>query len=97
MATYAVNSDQIAASSAHVVATGERIRGEVATMMAELAALQDTWGGVASAGFVECATQWRATQAQVEAALDTIGAQLAHAATVYADAEARSTAIFVGG
>lgn len=97
MATYAVNSDQISASSAHVVATGERIRAEVATMMTELAGLQDTWGGVASAGFADCATQWRATQAQVESALDTIGAQLAQAAGIYAEAEARSTAIFVGG
>lgn len=97
MATYAVNSDQIASSSAHVVATGERIRAEVATMMLDLTGLQDTWGGVASAGFAECATQWRLTQAQVEAALDTIGGQLAHAAAVYADAEARSTAIFAGG
>ena len=94
MAIYTVNSDQVAASAARVTASGERIRAEVSAMMADLLGLQDSWGGVAQANFAECVTQWRATQAQVESALDAIGTQLAQAATVYADAEAQSVSLF---
>lgn len=94
MATFSVNSDQVAASAARTVATGERIRAEVAAMMGDLVALQDTWGGVAAASFAECAAQWRVTQTQVEASLDAIATQLRTAATVYADAEAHSVALF---
>lgn len=96
MAMYVVDPEQVAASAARVTATGERIRGEVSVMMADLVALQGSWGGVASANFSDCAAQWRTTQAQVEAALDAIGAQLATAAGVYADAEAQSASLFLG-
>ena len=96
MAMYVVDPEQVAASAARVAATGERIRGEVAVMMADLVALQGSWGGVASANFSECATQWRTTQAQVDAALDAIGVQLATAAGVYADAESHSASLFLG-
>lgn len=96
MAIYAVNSEEVAASAARVGATGESIRQEVAVLMADLVALQGSWGGVASATFADCATQWRATQAQVETSLDHIAGQLATAARVYAEAEAQSTALFAG-
>jgi len=94
MATYAVNSDEVAASATRAAAAGERIRTEVAAMMTDLQSLQDTWGGVASATFADCAAQWRTTQAQVEASLDAIAAQLGAAAGVYADAEAQSASLF---
>ncbi len=94
MATYAVNSDEVAASAARTAAAGERIRTEVAAMMTDLQNLQATWGGVASASFADCAAQWRITQAQVEASLDTIAAQLNSAASVYSEAEAQSASLF---
>ncbi len=96
MATFAVNSDEVAASAARTSATGERIREEVAVMMTDLVSLQETWGGLASANFAECAAQWRATQSQVEASLDAIATQLASAARVYSDAETESAALFMG-
>ncbi len=96
MATYAVNSDEVAAAAARTTATGESIRTEVAAMMADLQALQDSWGGVAAVAFAGCAAQWRATQAQVEASLDAIAAQLSAAAGVYADAESQSASLFAG-
>ena len=96
MSMFVVDPEQVAASAARVTATGERIRAEVGIMMADLLALQGSWGGVASANFADCAAQWRATQAQVETALDAIGVQLATAAGVYADAEAQSAALFTG-
>ncbi|WP_043535849.1 WXG100 family type VII secretion target [Actinomyces polynesiensis] len=96
MAMFVVDPEQVAASAARVTGTGERIRGEVAAMMADLVSLQGSWAGVASANFTECTAQWRVTQAQVEAALDAIGAQLAVAAGTYADAESRSASLFLG-
>jgi WXG100 family type VII secretion target len=94
MATFTVNSDEVAASAARTTATGERIRAEAAAMMTDLLALQGSWGGVAAASFADCAAQWRATQAQVEASLEAIASQLAAAAGVYADAEAQSASLF---
>ena len=91
---YHVDSEQVAASAANVAATASAIRDQVAAMMANLLALQDTWGGVAAANFADCTSQWRITQAQVEASLDSISTQLATAASVYSEAEAQSMALF---
>lgn len=96
MATYMVDSAQIAESAAQVGATGEAIRTEVQVMLANLEALQGTWGGVAAAAFAECADQWRLTQAQVEETLDLIAQRLASASHVYAQAEDQSLGLFAG-
>ncbi|WP_175957465.1 WXG100 family type VII secretion target [Schaalia sp. Marseille-Q2122] len=96
MATYTVDSELVASSAARVAASSETIRAEVASLMADLVNLQGTWAGAASASFSDCVTQWQATQAQVESALTAIGTQLGTAASVYAEAEAQSTALFAG-
>ena len=94
MATYNVDSDLVAASAANIGATAERIRTEVASMMADLLALQDTWTGVASANFAELTASWRATQTQVESSLESSSTQLSAAANVYADAESQTVSLF---
>lgn len=97
MPAYHVDSEQVAASASLVAASAENLRGEVAQMMANLLALQDSWGGIAQASFAECAATWRQTQAQVEAALDDIATRLGSAAATYSEAEAASAALFAGG
>lgn len=96
MATYSVDSELVASSAARVAASSESIRAEVAALMADLINLQGTWAGSASAHFAECVSQWQATQTQVESALTAIGTQLNTAASVYAEAEAQSSALFAG-
>lgn len=94
MATFMVDSEQIAGAAARVAQSSHVIRSEVTALMAELVALQNTWGGAASSQFADCATQWQSVHTQVENALDNIGQQLSAASAVYADAEAQSMALF---
>ncbi|WP_076466233.1 WXG100 family type VII secretion target [Actinomyces mediterranea] len=94
MATYMVDSAQVSAAAARVGATSETIRQQVQAMLAELIALESSWSGAAQQNFQACVAGWQATQVQVEASLDAIGAQMNTAASVYADAEAQSTALF---
>ena len=94
MARFQVDSSEVAAAAARTAATTASIRSEVAAMMAHLVQLQGTWTGSASAAFGACADQWRATQVQVEAAHEQIGAALDSAAVTYADAEAGAQSLF---
>lgn len=94
MSVFHVDPAEVARCSAMVRASAETLRAEVQAMMAHITALEASWSGVASNQFNAVAVQWRATQAHVEQSLDDIGAQLAIAATTYADAEAQSSALF---
>lgn len=94
MATFMVDSESISVAAGRVGASSAAIRTEVSALMSELLALNSTWSGAASTQFAECVSQWRNVQAQVELALESIGAQLNTASAVYADAEAQSAALF---
>ncbi|WP_026459921.1 WXG100 family type VII secretion target [Schaalia suimastitidis] len=94
MAVFSVDSQRVAASAAHVSTTAERIRQEVATMMADLLDLQASWQGVAQASCASAVEQWQATQVYVEQALDTISVQLHSAAQTYSEAEAHTASLF---
>ncbi|QPK81043.1 WXG100 family type VII secretion target [Schaalia sp. ZJ405] len=96
MATFMVDSQLVASSATNVSLTAERIRQEVQTMLAQLLELESSWTGVAQMNFQDCVAQWQATQAQVDAALESISTQMHTAASVYADAEAQSAALFAG-
>lgn len=87
MTSFAVDVGQVQQASATVSATAERIRSEVATMMAHLTGLQATWQGGAALQFQEVSAQWQSTQAQVDAALLSINQALDRTAQTYAEAE----------
>lgn len=94
MAMYTIDSAEVSASAARVGQRSAEIRSQVEALMADLLALEGSWTGVAQAGFQACITDWRATQAQVEASLDAIGLRMGEAAAVYEEAEARSASLF---
>lgn len=89
-----VDSDEVAAAAARAAHSGDAIRSEVATLVGSLQALDGTWQGQASTAFAGVLAQWRAAQAQVEAALGSLTQALAAAATGYADAEATAARMF---
>lgn len=96
MPVFNVDSSHVSTAAATADQSAEAIRTEVATMMAFLQGLADTWGGTAATSFQSVIEQWRATQAQVEDSLTTIGAHLHQAAATYSDAESQATALFAG-
>nr|WP_300339035.1 WXG100 family type VII secretion target [Actinomyces sp.] len=84
-----------------VLDTASRARTRVATIQAEvdamngdIAALQASWTGSASASMASCAADWHLTQAQVQASLDAISQALDASALAYDDAESANVSRF---
>ncbi|OZG64537.1 type VII secretion protein [Bifidobacterium hapali] len=96
MPQYQVDSEQIRSSSAAVSTSVDAIRQAVNGMYANLNNLQSVWRGGAATQFAVVAEQWRASQRQMEASLESIQRALASASTVYADAEAQAARLFAG-
>ena len=94
MSLFAVDSEALAAKSAEVQGTIERLRADVNGMQAGLASLGEIWRGTASANFQSLVADWRATQARVEESLDSINQALAFASAQYAETEAANTSLF---
>lgn len=96
MSAYQVDSEQIALAATNAAQTGEAVRSAVASMVAQLQALESTWVGAASASFQELLTRWHATQLQVEDSLNAVSAALGQASSTYAEAEGAAAAMFRG-
>ncbi|MDO5746520.1 MAG: WXG100 family type VII secretion target [Actinomycetaceae bacterium] len=94
MAQFNVDSQLVQQASATTKTIGDQIRADVATMMAHLHQLSSSWTGTASVAFQDCATQWKAAQAQVDNSLDSISAALACAADTYEQAETQTANMF---
>lgn len=89
-----VDAAEVTAASARTAQTAGAIRAESAAMLAHLTALEGSWQGSAALAFADVREQWRAAQAQVEAALDAIAQALGAAARSYEDAETAVTGYF---
>ncbi len=93
-AQFSVDTERIAAASGDIARLSADIEGQVGVMMHRLTALQEAWTGSASAQFQGVVAQWRGTQQQVRASLDSIGQVLGAAGAQYAEAEAQATRMF---
>ncbi|MBI0064756.1 WXG100 family type VII secretion target [Bifidobacterium polysaccharolyticum] len=96
MTRFQVDSDQIQTASGAVSGSIGAIRDAVAGMYTNLGNLQSVWQGSAANQFATVAQQWRASQAQMEQALEGIQAALTQASALYADTEAQATRLFAG-
>ena len=94
MTSFRVDAEAVAAAARSTRTSGVTISTEVAAMMTHLTALESSWQGAASVQFSTLASQWRATQAQVEANLDAIALALDNAARQYTDTETSATRLF---
>ncbi len=94
MTTYHVDAAHVAHAAQKATVTGEAIRAEVTGLVAQLTELESSWQGTAQVAFTELLHQWRAAQAQLEQALDSMGTGLAHAAQQYEEAEATASRMF---
>jgi 6 kDa early secretory antigenic target len=94
MAQFEVDSDRIMEASGRTKTSAQTIRAEVAAMMAHLTSLQDSWRGSASSAFTGVLEQWRGTQQQVEASLDSIALCLDSGSRQYEDAESSALRMF---
>ena len=95
MAQFNVNSDDLSVKSTAVKGSVDRIRLEVDAMRRNLLDLQGSWTGTAASNFQALILQWHATQAKVEASLESINTALSTAATQYAQAEDANARMFM--
>ena len=94
-ATFQVNTERIQAASGDIASISAELEALVATMLSRLTALQDAWTGSAATRFHAVVHEWRGTQQQVRASLDSIGVALGQAGTHYAEAEAANERMFM--
>ncbi|HCE60407.1 MULTISPECIES: WXG100 family type VII secretion target [Janibacter] len=87
MATFTVNTEQVASSSTDVARISEDVETTVASMMSRLISLQDEWQGDASTSFQDLINDWRATQRTVKESLDEISRALGEASESYSTTE----------
>jgi len=94
MAQYHVDASEISRGAQRATQSGENIRAEVVGLLGTLTALEGTWQGGAASAFNGVLEQWRAAQAQVESALDSMGIALGQAAQEYETAETQASRLF---
>ena len=87
MATFTVNTTQVASRASDVSRISEDVETTVASMMSRLISLQNDWQGDASTSFQDLINDWRATQRTVKESLDEIGRALSDASQTYDNSE----------
>ncbi|HBO54968.1 WXG100 family type VII secretion target [Janibacter terrae] len=97
MATFTVNTEQVASSSTDVARISEDVETTVASMMSRLISLQDEWQGDASTSFQDLINDWRATQRTVKESLDEISRALGEASESYSTTETGVTGMMRPG
>ncbi|MET4098159.1 early secretory antigenic target protein ESAT-6 [Agrococcus sp. UYP10] len=96
MSRYGVDADALHGAHVGVRGTGSRVQSEVAAMLAQLQALQESWTGQASVAFQALLQEWRATQQRVDESLANINEALAAAGRQYDEVEAGNARLFGG-
>ena len=87
MASFTVDTAQVASSASDVSRISEDVETTVASMMSRLISLQNEWQGEASSSFQDLINDWRATQRTVKESLDEIGRALHDAGRTYDTSE----------
>ncbi|QBF47171.1 WXG100 family type VII secretion target [Janibacter limosus] len=87
MATFTVDTAQVASSATDVSRISEDVETTVASMMSRLISLQNDWQGDASTSFQDLINDWRVTQRTVKESLDEIGRALSDASQTYDTSE----------
>jgi len=94
MTAFSVDSDHVFSATSAIRATGERVQGDTASLLAQLTQLQGSWTGGASVAFQGVIERWRAAQRELDAALADISTALAAAGQQYAQAELSAAGMF---
>ena len=97
MASFTVDTAQVASSASDVSRISEDVETTVASMMSRLLSLQNEWQGEASSSFQDLINDWRATQRTVKESLDDISAVLKEAGQTYSTTEDGVKSSLTGG
>ncbi len=87
MAKFTVDSDQLQSAVGAVRSEIDAVQTHSNQLTTQLNNLEVSWQGQASAAFQSVVEQWRATQKQVEDAINNINTALSSAANYYGTTE----------
>lgn len=87
MAKFTVDSDQLQSAVGAVRGEIDAVQSHSNQLTTQLNNLEASWQGQASAAFQGVVEQWRATQKQVEATIESINSALSSAANYYGSTE----------
>ena len=94
MPVFAVDTQAVTDTATRTRTRISTIQTEVDAMNADIATLQASWTGGASASMASCAANWHLTQIQVQSSLDAISKALDKAPLSNANAETSNTSRF---
>ncbi|WP_172120520.1 WXG100 family type VII secretion target [Actinomyces faecalis] len=94
MPLFSVDTQAVADTAARARARVATIQAEVDAMNGDIATLQASWTGGASASMASCAADWHLTQVQVQTSLDAISQALDASALAYDEAESTNVSRF---
>ncbi|MDE2591875.1 MAG: WXG100 family type VII secretion target [Actinomycetales bacterium] len=94
MAQFQVDSEQISSANVSIQATIAKLQSEVDALHSQLLTLQNSWTGLASAGFQDMVNRWRTTAIAVDSQLNELGQALSLAAQQYSEIEAANLRLF---
>jgi early secretory antigenic target protein ESAT-6 len=97
MTRFSVDGEAVLAASSAVASTIPRVQSDVATLLSQLTALQESWGGSAALAFQAVVSDWRVTQQRVDEALVAINHALAAAGRQYLEVEEANARMFRAG
>lgn len=94
MPRFTVDSEAVLAAQSAVASTIPRVQADVASLLAQLTALQECWGGAAATAFQGVVGEWRVTQQRVEESLVAINQALGAAGRQYLEVEEANMRMF---
>src|SRR3954471_6852487 len=94
MPRFTVDSEAVFAAQSAVTSTIPRVQADVAALLAQLHALQDSWGGSAAVAFQGVVAEWQGTQARVGEALAAINEPLGAGGRQYLEVEESNARLF---
>ena len=94
MSVFSVDTAAVANTAGRVRTRIASIQAEVDAMQGDLNLLQSSWTGAAANSMAACASQWHGTQLHVQSSLDSIGTALDQSALSYSEAEQANTSRF---
>ena len=94
MATYTVNTHEVAGVAQHVTSGSAEIENQLHTLMGQIRGLHGNWQGSASSALQELYSRWHAQAEALKETLRQIGDQMRQAAAEYEANEAANTSRF---
>lgn len=96
MTNFHVDSSALDSATVQISSTIDRLTADIATMGAQLRALEGSWSGPAALAFAQLMNDWTGASLRLTESLDAIGTALRQIHTHYLETEATNVRLLRG-